>query len=97
METTPNELKNTASAAGQYAADKAKQVANKAEGVANKVSEGIHKGQMQAEDIYETARDRAVQAVDASSDFVKKYPFYTVAGAAAIGFVAGVLLRRGRH
>ena len=32
-------------------------------------------------------------AVEASSEFVKEHPFYTLAGAAALGFVAGVLVR----
>ena len=43
---------------------------------------------------YEDLRDRTVSAVDASEDFVKAHPFYTVLGAATVGFVAGMLLRR---
>lgn len=43
---------------------------------------------------YEDLRKRAGEAVDASEDFVKDHPYYTLLGAAAIGFVAGMLLRR---
>jgi len=97
METTPNELKNSVSSAGQYAADKSKQVANKAEGAIDKVSDTLHDQQKHVQEIYDSAKQRAQQAADASVDFVKRYPFYTVAGAAAIGFVAGILLRRSKH
>lgn len=37
------------------------------------------------------------EAMVASSTFVKEHPYYTVAGAAAVGFVAGILLRRNKH
>lgn len=46
---------------------------------------------------YETAKERASEAVHASEDFVKKYPFYTVLGAAAVGFLAGAIIRSGRR
>ena len=36
-------------------------------------------------------------AIEASSTFVKDHPLYTVAGAATLGFVAGMLLRRNKH
>lgn len=36
-------------------------------------------------------------AVEQSVDFVKKYPVYTAIGAAAVGFLAGALLRRSKH
>lgn len=90
MEPTPNELKNAASSAGAYASDKARQVANT-------VSDKLHKTEARAEDIYHAARERAEDAYDNSVDFVKKHPFSTVMGAAAIGFVAGILLRRTKH
>ena len=43
---------------------------------------------------YEELRERAATAVDASQDFVKAHPYYTILGAATVGFVAGMLLRR---
>lgn len=42
---------------------------------------------------YEDLRERASQAMEASEDFVKEHPYYTLLGAATIGFVAGMLLR----
>jgi ElaB/YqjD/DUF883 family membrane-anchored ribosome-binding protein len=86
MEPTANEIKNRATSAGQYAGDKAKQVASD-------VSEQLERGQNMAQDFYETARERAEDALDVSVDFVKKHPISTIAGAAAIGLVAGLLLR----
>ena len=91
MEPTANELKNSASSAGQYAGDKAKQVASQ---VASQVSSKLEKGEKGAQEIYEMARERAEDALDISVDFVKRHPFATLAGAAAIGVVAGLLLRR---
>jgi ElaB/YqjD/DUF883 family membrane-anchored ribosome-binding protein len=109
MEPTPNDLKNAAQNAGNFAGDKAKQVANKADGIIDRASDKLQKGQKQAGELYEqaydqagelyeTAKDRAVDVFDTSTDFVKKYPLYTVAGAVAIGFVAAMILRRNnRH
>lgn len=45
-------------------------------------------------DRYHTVQAKAREAVDASEEFVKEHPFYTVLGAATVGFVAGMLLRR---
>lgn len=90
MEPTSNELKKAASSAGSYASETARQVANT-------VTDKLHRTEMRAEDLYNEARHRAEVAVDNSADFVKKHPFSTVAGAAAIGFIAGALLRRTRH
>jgi ElaB/YqjD/DUF883 family membrane-anchored ribosome-binding protein len=94
MEPSANDLKNAASSAGNYAGDKARQVAHN---VADTVSEKVDKSQARIEDIYNAARERAEDYFDNSVDFVKKYPVSTVAGAAAIGFIAGMLLRRTRH
>ncbi|MGZ3743576.1 MAG: DUF883 family protein [Pseudobdellovibrionaceae bacterium] len=90
MEPTPNELKNEASSVGSYASDKARQMASA-------VSEKIQQQGLKAEEIYETARDRTEEVLESSADFVKKHPFSTVAGAAAIGFMAGIWLRRTKH
>ncbi len=46
---------------------------------------------------YETAKEKASDAVENSESFVKKYPFYTVLGAAAVGFLAGAIIRGGRR
>lgn len=43
---------------------------------------------------YHTAQAKAREAVGASEEFVKAHPFYTVLGAATVGFVAGMLIRR---
>ncbi|HEY8272729.1 MAG TPA: hypothetical protein VIG33_17680 [Pseudobdellovibrionaceae bacterium] len=90
METTPNDLKESATSAGNYATEKARQLANA-------VSEKIQQQELKAEELYRTARVSAEDALDTSADFVKKHPFSTVAGAAALGFIAGILLRRTKH
>lgn len=90
MEPTSTDLKSTASSAAQYASEKAKQMASN-------VSERIQKGEMSAQELYQEARGRAEDAMDVSVDFVKKHPLSTVAGAAAIGFLAGILIRGNRH
>lgn len=90
MEPSTSDLKNAAASAGTYAGDKARQVAKN-------VSDKLHTTEARAEDIYHAAKERAEEYYDNSVDFVKKYPVSTVAGAAAIGFLAGVLLRRTRH
>jgi len=93
MEPTANDVKtdvkNAAQSAGQYASDRAKQVASN-------VSDKIQKGERSAQEMYDVARERAEDALDISIDFVKRHPFSTVAGAAAIGLVAGMLIRRSR-
>lgn len=90
MEPSTSDLKNAAASAGSYAGDKARQVAKN-------VSDKLHSTESRAEDMYHMARERAEEYYDTSVDFVKKYPVSTVAGAAAIGFIAGILLRRSRH
>lgn len=47
-------------------------------------------------DTYKEVQAKAQDAVSASQDFIKSNPLYTIAGAAAIGFVAGMLLRGGK-
>jgi ElaB/YqjD/DUF883 family membrane-anchored ribosome-binding protein len=91
MEPSTGDLKNAAASAGNYASEKARQTA---QNVSERISDKMDKSQARIEDIYHAARDRAENYYDTSVDFVKKYPISTVAGAAAIGFVAGVLLRR---
>jgi ElaB/YqjD/DUF883 family membrane-anchored ribosome-binding protein len=50
-----------------------------------------------AEDVYAMAKDQAGVALEASEDFVKKYPLYTVLGAAAIGAAAAWLIKPSRR
>lgn len=38
--------------------------------------------------------DSFKHGVEASEEFVKAHPFYTILGAAAVGFVAGALINR---
>lgn len=40
------------------------------------------------------AREMTQQAADQSVSMVKRYPFHTALGAAVIGFIAGVMIRR---
>jgi ElaB/YqjD/DUF883 family membrane-anchored ribosome-binding protein len=42
--------------------------------------------------MYNMARDTANEYVETSADFIRKYPLYTLAGVAAVGFIAGSLL-----
>lgn len=39
-------------------------------------------------------QDGFKHGVEASEDFVKAHPFYTILGAAAVGFVAGAWMNR---
>nr|BFD59233.1 hypothetical protein CKG001_13400 [Bdellovibrio sp. CKG001]BFD62610.1 hypothetical protein BdHM001_12910 [Bdellovibrio sp. HM001]BFD67399.1 hypothetical protein HAGR004_24210 [Bdellovibrio sp. HAGR004] len=45
-------------------------------------------------DRYHAVESRVKEGVDASEEFVKAHPFYTILGAAAVGFVAGALINR---
>ncbi|RYZ81304.1 MAG: DUF883 family protein [Proteobacteria bacterium] len=114
METpNTNDLKNAAKDVTKQASNKADglidKAASRADGLMNQASstlqKGLEQGQQQAGELYDQAgeyygmaRERAMDAYDSSSDFVKRYPFYTVAGAVAVGFFAAMLLRRNdRH
>ncbi|UOF02380.1 DUF883 family protein [Bdellovibrio reynosensis] len=69
-----------------------------AENVRKNVKQGIEETNWREkyEDLQEQIQSRASDAVDASEDFIKEHPFYTVLGAAAVGLVAGLLIRGGR-
>lgn len=45
---------------------------------------------------YRELEKRARGAMEASEDVIREYPISTVLGAAAVGFVAAMLVRRGR-
>lgn len=51
----------------------------------------------QITDTYQTLRKRADTALHASESYAKDHPFRTILGAAAVGFVAGMLIRNSRH
>lgn len=83
----------------QKGADKGKEALNT---VANKAQEFeadsyVSMAREKAEDVYAMAKDRAGDALVASEDFVKKYPLYTVLGAAAIGAAAAWLIKPSRR
>lgn len=78
METTPNDFRSN--------------LGNIKESVKQGVKQELqHSG---LEDRYHAIQGKAREAVDASEEFVKAHPFYTVLGAATVGFVAGMLIRR---
>ncbi|MNL40247.1 hypothetical protein D3C87_1625830 [compost metagenome] len=77
------------------AANRASSAVNKASGKAqHAISDMAHSFGSSAEEVYHNMEERARRAADASEDFVHKHPFSTVLGAAAVGLVAGILLRR---
>ena len=64
---------------------------------ADTLAERAHLSAPEIKAYYEAAREKASSAVHASEDFVKKYPFYTVLGAATVGFLAGAIIRGTRR
>lgn len=85
METTPNEFRKDL---GQIK-DNVRQGANS---IRQNVEQQVEESNWQER--YEDLRKRAGEAVEASEDFVKEHPYYTMLGAAAVGFLAGMILRR---
>ncbi|XGC82126.1 YqjD family protein [Bdellovibrio bacteriovorus] len=91
MEPTPNDFKRDLGNIKEN-------LKSGAESVRKNVKQGIEETNWREkyEDLQEQIQSRASDAVDASEDFIKEHPFYTVLGAAAVGLVAGLLLRGGR-
>ncbi|KYG64937.1 hypothetical protein AZI86_12120 [Bdellovibrio bacteriovorus] len=85
METTSNEFKKELG----NIKDNVRQGANS---IRQNVEQQIENSNWQER--YEELRKRAGEAVEASEDFVKEHPYYTLLGAAAVGFLAGMILRR---
>lgn len=85
METTSNEFKKELG----NIKDNVRQGANS---IRQNVEQQIENSNWQER--YEDLRKRAGEAVEASEDFVKEHPYYTLLGAAAVGFLAGMILRR---
>lgn len=78
METTPNDFRNN--------------LGDIKESVKKNVKQELHKRGW--DDRYHAVQDKARVAIDTSEEFVKTHPYYTILGAAAVGFVAGMLIRR---
>lgn len=85
METSPNDFRKDLGTIKEN-------VRQGANSIRQNVEEQIEATDWQAR--YEDLRERASSALEASEDFVKEHPYYTLLGAAAIGFAAGMLLRR---
>lgn len=88
METSLNNVSGKVAKTVQKGAEKGKDVLNS---VSREAQE------MRLQSVYESAKAQAQDAIDASEDFVKKYPLYTVAGIAAVGLLAGILIARSRR
>lgn len=85
METTPNEFRKDLGNVKDT-------VRQSASGIRQNIEQQLENSGWQER--YEDLRSRANQAVEASEDFVKQHPYYTLIGAAAVGFVAAMILRR---
>jgi ElaB/YqjD/DUF883 family membrane-anchored ribosome-binding protein len=92
MEPTQRDLKNGAEKVSQYAADKTRQGAGAIEKAGDSISAQI--GGVDLSETYKVVQDKASDALDMTTDFIQEHPFYSLLGAAALGFVAGSLLRR---
>ena len=90
-----NDMKNT----GKQAVNAGKDVVNAGKEAYQDAKSQFSASQIndQLMDGYETLRKRAESAVSTSEDFVKDHPIATLLGAAAVGFVAGLIARRSRH
>lgn len=92
MEPSQREIKNAAKDVGQYAAEKTKQAGSSLERAGSNLQDQL--SGIDLSETYQAVQERASDAMEATVDFVKEHPFYSLMGAAAIGFVAGSLLRR---
>ncbi|WII71990.1 hypothetical protein QJS83_16120 [Bdellovibrio sp. 22V] len=80
METTPNDYRSN--------------LGNIKENIKENISQELSRSQWNER--FQDLKSKANDAVGASEDMLKSHPFYSVLGAAAIGFVAGLMIRR-RH
>lgn len=90
MAEASREILNDMSHAGKQAASLGKQTVEK-------VSDKLHSQASDWEDRYKAVQEKTRQAVNSSTEFVKEHPFSTVLGAAAVGFLAGIIARSRRH
>lgn len=91
MEPTPNEFKRDLGNIKEN-------LKSGAESVRKNVKQGLEETGWsdRYQELAGQVQDRTKEYVDVSEDWIKEHPFYTVLGAAAVGFVAGLLIRGGR-
>lgn len=80
--------------AGDHLADKADKVVDKVKSGANQVIDRANGMDLAAR--YDAIKQSASEGYDTAISTVRKYPFYAIGGAAAIGVLAGLLLARRR-
>lgn len=90
--TVSNEAKNLANEAKNMT----KEARDKFQEGAKAVRETVSHASDEITASFDDIRTRSVQAVDASADYIRQNPWGVVLGAAAVGLVAGLLLRGGR-
>lgn len=90
MAEASREILNDMSNAGKQAASLGRQAMDKA-------SDKLHSRASDWEERYKAVQEKTRQAVDTTTDFVKEHPVSTVLGAAAVGFLAGMIARSRRH
>jgi ElaB/YqjD/DUF883 family membrane-anchored ribosome-binding protein len=59
-----------------------------------KTTEFLSQAGARVQDTYEELGGQAQEWADQSVKLIKRYPLYTVLGAAAVGFLAGAIIRR---
>ena len=90
MAEASREILNDMSSASKQAASLGKQAVEKA-------SDKLQSSAADWEERYKAVQQKTRQAMDTTTDFVKEHPFSTVLGAAAVGFLAGIIARSRRH
>lgn len=88
METTGNEMKQKISSAKDAVADKVKHLDSHA------FQDGYHTMESSVRQGITEVSHTLKEGRDISEEFVKTHPFYSVLGAAAVGFIAGSLISR---
>ncbi|WP_413577547.1 DUF883 family protein [Bdellovibrio sp. HCB290] len=97
MAESPRELMNDIKSTGRQAVDTGKNLYGEAKSeLKSQLSDKRSELRSEWNDRFETIKHKAQDAYETSEDFVKDHPIATVLGAAAVGFVAGMISRR-RH
>ncbi len=99
MEQSINEVSRKGKDALDKGVDKTKDLMDRASDKANSLSDKIQAGakDLDISSYYDAVKTRTQDAVGASEDFITKYPFYTVLGAAAVGFLAAWITKPSRQ